>query len=447
MVESVVHRIKQWLWLIFLLLTVVAVVTIAYYLTPNAEPLDGASTLGSLVLTVFLVYIYSQQNKIMKNQEEILEQQRETQEAADVSPFLHFKQPNFEREGVQIDVENTGSGSAYDVYLVNKIVDVSGVNQIQGTTWKRELAHHHPAGESKSYQSPIRFAIQQTGEDERIRDRVISRFQDTKSIVQVRDYEETESWEFESLSEYIYNNSEATPGEKIEIEFKLSVVYYDSIDNQHKESLKTISCSISGLSGIDIEHNDVYQISPQLEVEELDRLPGGGWGLDHNTLGMEIKNRQYFGSSTAHSINACSLIQIQIDESIIDIGDYIEQSEVDIDIRTKELESNGRIPDKLLPGSKDLFVYQYRVSVDGKSTTIDEALSELIAKEIDYPILIGVKVRYTDSIGEEYELKTIIRGVYYGEQLPETVDSQKYIQQEEPMNIKELLSTDVDPRS
>lgn len=50
-----------------LVTSVLAATVFAYHLSDGTEPIDAVSTAGPLILSVFLVYLYSQQNAIRVN--------------------------------------------------------------------------------------------------------------------------------------------------------------------------------------------------------------------------------------------------------------------------------------------------------------------------------------------------------------------------------------------
>lgn len=433
---GIITQIKQWGWLIVLSLIVIIVVTIAYNETPNAEPLDGVGTLASLLLTVFLVYIYSHQNTILKNQEEILEEQRETQEAADVSPRLHINEPNYSGNNITVDIKNNGSGPAYDVYLITDI-EVPNTPEIQGGVWKKSLSRYIPDDDSESSKSLLEFSISSSPSKLfQVSFLPLSYFQNS-SEDHVRDMKKSQSGRMTWVSEYIFNNSDLDLGEQVQVSIDVSIIYYDSLDNEFRESIDHFILNFEGLAAALYEEEVTRPIHPKLGITEIGTFPDGKWH-DKNMIGFDIKNRNGNPFSTAYSLSVDSFLKIKKSNYSQDIKKYLEQNGYELQISGAELSSNFHCPDKIPPNEEEFHGYAYRVTVNDEEKTVSEMCEELITNNIHVPMCVGLKLKYEDSIGREYLKEVTIENIYIGDDPPDYIPTHRYIQSSDPLKLTEL---------
>jgi hypothetical protein len=431
-----ITRIKRWGWLIGFSVIVIGVVSIAYIETPNAEPLDGVGTLASLLLTVFLVYIYSRQNTILKNQEEILEEQRETQEAADVNPKIHRTQTNYSGDNITVAVTNNGSGPAYDVYLTTEI-EVPNNSEIQGGIWKHSITQYLPEEASESIQSPLEFSV--SSSQSNIFEVLRSRFLYSRESLEkpIRDMNRKQSGDITWVSGYIFNNSDLDIGEEMQVRIDVSIIYYDSLENEHEHPIDYFTLNFNGLVSAVFEEKETRSIRPELEITEIGTF-GNQKYHDENMLGFNIINKNGVTSTTASSISAHSFLRIEKASGDQDIQEYLDENRYELQISGTELSTNFHCPEKLVPGEDGFHGYAYRVTVNGKEKTVSELCEELIANNIHIPIKMGLRLKYEDSIGESHSTEEIIKGIYIGDKLPGHIPDHRYVQSNDPLELADL---------
>lgn len=429
-----VAQIKQWSWLIGLSIAVVVIVGIAYNVTPNAQPLDGVGTLASLLLTVFLVYIYSQQNIILKNQEQILEEQRETQEAADVSPRLQINEPNYSKKDISIKLINNGAGPAYDVYITTDTT-ISNISGFKGGVWKKNLSNYVPEGDSESGTFRIEFSVlsvQWTLVE--MSKSLLPTFRD-QSDVPLRDMEDNQSGDITWVAEYIFNNSDLDPGEEIRIRTEVSIVYYDSLNNENKKPIDYFELSFEGLVSGMYKDSVTRSIRPRLDIIKTGVFPNNKW-YDENMIGVEITNKT---SPTAYSISAHSFLRINAANRKQNIKKYLTDNGYELQISGTELSPSSPCSEEITSDDKEFHAYNYRVEIGGEQKTVSEMCEELISHNLNIPIEVGFKLKYEDSIGEEYSTEKVIKGIHIGDRLPDHVPDYCYINSTNQIKLADLM--------
>lgn len=129
------------------------VVGVAYWLSSDwaVEPLDGVATLGSMILSVFLIYIYQRQNRILERQQEIMESEEEISEASQVAPNIHVDWSLKQDGSLEMDITNTGADDAYHVTVHTELEVLDDGLDVETSEWSCEAFRRVATGTDQDF--------------------------------------------------------------------------------------------------------------------------------------------------------------------------------------------------------------------------------------------------------------------------------------------------------
>lgn len=129
------------------------VVGVAYGLSSDwaVEPLDGVATLGSMILSVFLIYIYQRQNRILERQQEIMESEEEISEASQVAPNIHVDWSLKQDGSLEMDITNTGADDAYHVTVHTELEVLDDRLDVETSEWSHEAFRRVATGTDQDF--------------------------------------------------------------------------------------------------------------------------------------------------------------------------------------------------------------------------------------------------------------------------------------------------------
>lgn len=366
---SIQDWIKEWWPLVVLGFVVIVLVGIAYVVSSDwaVEPLDGVSAAGSLLLSVFLLYIYHRQNKILEHQQDIMESEEEIHETAHVSPRLAHDWNLIDGSEIMLNVINTGADDAYNLQLVTEIEYLNLAEQM-------DLA---PATHSIDL-------ISRLSPEQEIKENIIS----LEFKINIED--RSQEVPFFEASKLIWEemNDAGSDTEIIKIH-----VFLKAEDARGEILTETIA--ESGRSEIDGPSVISKHSSSRLSLDRVSppRLAITVWGVMPSTdsIALTVENR---GDMPAHNLSLFTELDILVNDEWIpsvevdDEGVFFEGTELNVRIDTISDEED--------------FIKPIRLKFDDNGVnTVDfeEFTEKILDAGFHMPIRLSFKLEYDDGLG------------------------------------------------
>jgi hypothetical protein len=308
-----------------------------------------------MILTVFLIYIYQRQNRILERQQDIMESEEEISEASQVAPNIHVEWSLKQDGSLELDLTNTGADDAYHVTVHTNLEVLEDCLDIETQRWNVE-----------AFRRVIADTEQNFLWNEEVRYKIFLN-------------EETYVGEFRDVTEELMKSVRNTDLESVKIRVLIWLSYEDIRGEKDEIELLDSSFEINGRTKLSASHNTGIEhrtLLPRIRIVDT--------GVFKHYSGVEYFGIEFesIGESTVDEFSVFSEVEV------FDGSEWVSADRFGF--------SGGKLKyyrdEWLLMGE---FLFKWC----GEELFFDELSELLLDKGFNNRVLIRFRIQYVDATG------------------------------------------------